>query len=71
MFKYDKFWKMTKELGLNRYRLKVDYRIHPTILSRLKNNMPVSLETLNKICNTFHCQIEDIVEHVEDDNKFY
>lgn len=37
------------------------------ITARLKKNVFISLETVEKICNTLDCTLDDIVEFVPDD----
>ena len=37
------------------------------IATRLKKNVFISLETVEKICNTLDCTLDDIVEFVPDD----
>lgn len=67
---YDKFWKWIKEREISQYRLIWEYNINPYYLDMLRHNQPMTLDTIDKICNTLGCDISDIVAHIPDDNKF-
>ena len=38
----------------------------PSTLARLSKNEPVSLESICKICSCLNCQIQDVVELIND-----
>ena len=52
------------------YRFKKDYAISKAQIDRLRNNQGVTLNTIDKLCNTLDCDLTDIMEHVKDDNVF-
>ncbi len=58
------FWDMMKERKISVYALEYDYDLNPAEISRLKHNHNFSLNTLDRYCDLFHCQIEDIVVHI-------
>lgn len=42
-------------------------RLSTTTLAKLGKDEPVNLDMLLRICNVFHCRIEDVVEFMEDE----
>ena len=65
---YDKLWKLLIDKRMNRTELKEASGISFNVLARLGKNEPVSFETIEKICFTLNCKIEDVVE-IQNDAK--
>ena len=63
---YDKLWKLLIDKKMNRTELKEASGISFNVLARLGKNEPVSFESIEKICFTLKCKIEDVVEIVND-----
>lgn len=59
-----------KEKGITQYDLYTTYNVNRSQINRLKHNHNVEVNTIDKLCNILHCNVEDIMEHVEDDNSF-
>ncbi len=59
---YDRLWKLLIDRKMNRTELKEASGISFNVLARLGKNEPVSFESIEKICFTLNCNIEDIVE---------
>ena len=59
---YDKLWKLLIDKKMNRTELKEASGISFNVLARLGKNEPVSFESIEKICFTLNCKIEDVVE---------
>ena len=59
---YDKLWKLLIDKKMNRTELKEASGISFNVLARLGKNEPVSFDTIEKICFTLDCKIEDVVE---------
>ena len=68
---YDKLWKTMKEKGISQYDLYTTYNMNRSQLDRLRHNKNVTAATLDKLCNILHCKIEDIAEHIPDDNNHF
>ena len=58
---YDKLWKLLIDKKMNRTELKEASGISFNVLARLGKNEPVSFDTIEKICFTLDCKIEDVV----------
>ena len=64
---YDKLWKLLIDKKMNRTELKEASGISFNVLARLGKNEPVSFESIEKICFTLNCKIEDVVEIQKDE----
>lgn len=70
MISFDKLWVTMKAKGITQYDLYTKYHINRAQVHRLKHNMNVQTNTLDKLCNILQCDISDIAEHTHDDNTF-
>jgi len=70
MIKYDKLWKTLEERNITKYALNTKYNISKSQLYRLRKNQIVSTNTIDRLCNILECDVSDIMEHFQDDNKF-
>ena len=60
MIKYDRLWDT----------LSRDYNLSKGQLDRLRKNMAVYTSTIDKLCNILECSLDDVMEHISDDNTF-
>ncbi len=60
--RYDKLWKLLIDRKMKRTDLLQCARISSNVLARMGREEPVSLESLQKICNSLECDIGDIIE---------
>ena len=67
---YDKLWKTMKQRNITRYALYMQYNVNKAQIQRLKKNQNVQVATIDKLCNILHCEVQDIMEHIPDDNTF-
>jgi len=70
MIKYDRLWTTMQEKGITQYDLYTRYNVNRSQLDRLRHNKNVQVNTIDKLCNILHCNVEDIMEHCPDDNTF-
>lgn len=70
MIKYDRLWKTMKDRGISQYDLYTYYNVNRSQLDRLRRNSNIETNTLDRLCNILKCDIEDIMEHIDDDNFF-
>lgn len=61
---YNPLWKLLIDKGLKRTQFGKMAGIHPYTIATMGKNLPVSMETLERICEFLDCGIEDIVEYV-------
>lgn len=69
MISYEPFWNMLKDRGESWYSLEHKYKISTAELSRLKNNMNITTETVNFLCETFDCTIPDIMVFIKSNTE--
>ena len=63
---YDPLWKMLKEMAINKMEFAKSIGISNATLAKMGKNEPITLTTVDKICNEYHCKIEDVVQHIPD-----
>ena len=59
---YLRLWKLLLDKGMKRTDLKSEAGISANVLARMGKNEYVSMESMEKICNTLGCRIEDVME---------
>ena len=64
---YDKLWKLLIDKKMNRTELKDAAGISFNVLAKLGRNEFVSMESLQRICQTLSCNIGDVMDFVEED----
>ena len=70
MIKYDRLWETMKQRGITQYDLYTHHNVTRSVLDRLRRNKNIELNTIDRLCNILSRRVEDIMEHVPDDNKF-
>jgi DNA-binding Xre family transcriptional regulator len=68
-FSYNRLWKLAIDKGINKTQLRDMSKITNQTLSRLSKNQNVSMEVLDRICECLDCNIEDIVERIQEDGE--
>lgn len=63
---YKKLWKMLIDKDMKKKDLEFQAKISHYTISKLNRDENVNVYTLEKICRTLNCSIEDIVEFVPD-----
>ena len=63
---YKPLWHLLVEREMNKEDLKRAANITSNIVSRMSKNFYVNLESLEKICLSLDCKIEDVVEIIKD-----
>ena len=63
---YDNLWKLLIDKKLKRTDLNQLCGISSNVLAKLGKNEPVSIDSLEKICLSLNCHIEEIMQIVED-----
>lgn len=69
MFSYKPLWKqlIDKDMTKTEMREKADISM-PTLATMGKNEY-VAMSILDKICTTLNCRIDEVIEHVKDEEK--
>lgn len=67
--KYEKLFALMREKGLSTYRIRKEKIISEGTLQKLRENRPVTTETLAALCEVLNCQPGDIMEYVPDEES--
>lgn len=59
---YDRLFHMMIDKKITNAQLKEMTGVSANIITRLKRNEYISLETIEKICKTLNCSVDDILE---------
>ncbi|MDD6678189.1 MAG: helix-turn-helix transcriptional regulator [Firmicutes bacterium] len=70
MIEYSRLWKTMKARGVTQYDLYTHFNVNRAQINRLRHNQNVEVNTIDKLCNILHCRVEDIMEHIPDENCF-
>jgi len=70
MILYNRLWETMKERGITQYDLYTFHNVNRSQLDRLRKNKNVEVSTIDKLCNILGCRVEEIMEHIPDDNRF-
>ena len=62
--KYDKLFALMKEKGLTTYRIRKEKIISEGTLQKLRENKPVTTDSIAALCEVLCCQPGDIMEYV-------
>ncbi|MBR1816950.1 MAG: helix-turn-helix transcriptional regulator [Lachnospiraceae bacterium] len=66
MIVYDRLWETIKEKGITKYYLTAKCGLSPSLITRLKRNQSIRMDTINTLCEILDCNIEDIAEYKKD-----
>ena len=64
---YNPLWIMLIKKDLKRSELIKVAGLNSSAIAKMGRKEAVSMDNLEKLCKTFHCRIEDIVEYVPDE----
>ena len=67
--RYNKLWKKLIDENMMKVDLRDQAGITTNALAKLGKKEHVSTQVLEKICNVLHCNIQDIMEFVPDEER--
>ena len=66
MISYQPCWTTLKERDVSTYTLIKKYNISSNRLTRMRKGLPLSTVSIDEFCRILHCNVEDIIEYVEE-----
>lgn len=66
---YERLWILLIKKKMKRTDLLRDGGINTNALSRMGKNLPVTMDNLGKVCKKLHCELEDIVQYIPDEEE--
>lgn len=67
--RYDKLFALMAEKDISNGQLQRQAGFSANIITRLKRNQYISLESIEGICRALECGVDDIIEFIHDDHK--
>lgn len=64
--RYDKLFHLLIDKKMTNAQLAEKAQVSANIISRLKKDQYISMESIEKLCNALNCSLDDIMEFVED-----
>ena len=69
MISYEPFWDYLDWHEISTYTLINKHHISSSTINRLRHNKPISTETIDKLCRVLECDIYDIIEYNNNEEK--
>lgn len=69
MYSYAPLWKTMQNRGITTYSLVNHYKISSHLMSNLRHNKNVTMETIHRLCQILECSPNEIVEIIPDEPK--
>lgn len=66
---YSNLWKLLIDKRMNKSQLREVAKLSTNVIAKLGRNESVSLDTLEKICVSLSCRIEDVVTFTDISSK--
>lgn len=66
---YNKFWNLLNKNKFDVIQLQKELNLSEMVLKRIEANKAISLKNIEKICEFFHCSINDIIEFDKNEKK--
>ena len=67
MYTYKPLFRTMKERGITTYALVNHYGISSHLMSNLRHDRNVTMNTIDMLCKILHCGVADIVEFRDDE----
>lgn len=67
--KLNKLWKRLIDLNMSKTQLREKAGITTNAIAKMGKNENVSTEIICKICKVLECQVEDVIELVDEEEK--
>lgn len=67
-FNYKPLWKTLIDKEMTKKKFMEETGISKSTMDKMARNELVSLDILDRICNYFNCNIENIIEHINEVN---
>ncbi len=65
-FNYKPLWKLLIDQEMTKKQLMEATGISKSTMDKMARNEQVSLDVLDRICNYFNCDINEIIEHLSE-----
>ena len=63
---YNRLWKLLIDMKMKKSELRGAAGVSANVMARLSKDEYVSLESIEKICGTLNCGVDEILEFIKD-----
>lgn len=64
-FSYDPLWKLLIDKKMTKEDLRIMIETSPATIAKMGKGEKVSLDVIDRICNSLDCRIEDVITHTK------
>lgn len=64
-FSYKPLWKLLIDRDMNKRELMKVTGISKSTMDKMSRGEQVSMDIIDRICNYFKCEVEDVIAHVQ------
>lgn len=68
-FSYKPLWKLLIDRDMNKRELMAATGISKSTMDKMGRGEQVSLDIIDRICNYFECEVEDVISHVQNEKE--
>ena len=65
---YNRLWKLLIDKNITKINLKNITGMNAVTLANIEKDRYVSLRMIDKICDELDCYVNDVIEHISDEN---
>ena len=65
-FSYDPLWKLLIDKKMTKEQLRLQVKASPATIAKMGRGENVSMDLLDRICNLFNCDLNEVVIHIKD-----
>lgn len=69
MFSYKPLWKQLIDKNMTKTELQTEINCSSSTITKMGKNEDVALDVLDRICTKLDCKIDEVIEHVKDEEK--
>jgi len=66
MISYEPFYQTLLRKNITEYHLIYKEGFSASTIHRIKHGFPISTKTLDALCFTLNCEVEDILKHIKE-----
>ena len=59
---YNKLWKLLIDKNMTKTDLRMQAELNSATLAKMSKDLPVSMETMIKVCKVLKCNIDDVLD---------
>ena len=68
-FSYKPLWKLLIDKDMSKKKMMEETSISKSTMDKMGRSEQVSMDIIDRICSYFHCNINDVIEHVNSGGK--